>query len=174
MAIRRVPASQQLRPGSDSALTGTPPREEGLCSGCSAPPREVGTQREQGSCVWHGGHQQKPRPLRFPGRHRGRAPRLRTQGPGMQARAVPRDGLVPAQPGPSAEGVSKRRLTWSPAGPPPPSRFPVFALPSCSSSEERNTGPPVANTWLSSPRPRLTRQIEPLNSKHSGFQIFCT
>lgn len=120
------------------------------------------------------GHQQKPCPLRFPGRHRGRAPRLRTQGPGMQARAVPRDGLVPTQPGLSVEGVSKRRLTWSPAGPPPPSRFPVFTLPSCSSSEERNTGPPVANTWLSSPRPRLTRQIEPLNSKHSGFQIFCT
>lgn len=89
-------------------------------------PREVGTQREQGSCVWQGGRQQKPRPLRFLGRHRGRAPRLRTWGPGVQAWAVPRDGLEPAQPGLSAEEGSQRRLTWSPAGPPPPSRCPVF------------------------------------------------
>ena len=115
--IRRFSASQQLRPGSDSALTGTPPREEGCVLAALRPLRKRGPRGSRGAVSGRGAHQQKPRPRRFPGRHRGRAPRLRTRGPAMQARAVPRGGLVPAQPGPSAEGVSKRWLTWSPAGP---------------------------------------------------------
>lgn len=55
VTIRRFSASQQLRPGSDSALTGTPPPEEGPCSGCSAPLGKWGPRGSRGAVSGRGG-----------------------------------------------------------------------------------------------------------------------
>ena len=125
MTIRRFSASQQLRP---ALIQPSQEHRRGRRGRVLAAPRPSGSGDPEGAgelCVAGGAPAEATAPA-VPGETQRTSPEAQDMGPRSAGLGRASGGLIPARPGLSEEEGSKRRLTWSPAGPPPPSRFPVF------------------------------------------------